>query len=75
MFKCVEFQIVGLRFIYIALVNVSMCQMYCQHGIEHSTAAAAEAATVTTKMASYTLVVCWEEINKKTDIPTPLCGL
>ena len=72
MFKCVAFQIVGLRFIYIALVNVSMCQMYCQHRFEHSTAA--EAAAVT-KMASYTLVVCWEEIDKKTDILTPLCGL
>ena len=69
------FQIVGLRFIYIALVNVSMCQMYCQHGIEHSTAAAAEAAAVTTKMASYTLVVCWKEIDKKNRYTAPLCGL
>ena len=49
MFKCVAFQIVGLRFIYIALVNVSMCQMYCQHGFEHSTAAAEAAAVTTSK--------------------------
>ena len=47
MFKCVAFQIVGLRFIYIALVNVSMCQMYCQQRIR-TQSAAAEAAAVTT---------------------------
>ena len=70
MFKCVAFQIVGLRFLSIALVNVSICQMYCQHGFEHSTAA--EAAAVTTSKWRRTQLFVGKKLIKKKNRYTAL---
>ena len=55
----------------IALVNVSICQMYCQHGFEHSTAA--EAAAVTTSKWRRTQLFVGKQLIKKKQIYRPPC--